>query len=59
MTSLSNNKVGKKIAFLDDEVDGDEIVIRGAIKKSSLKGVHEYLNSEDDEILEKDDDSDI
>ena len=43
---------------MDDEVDGDEIVIRGAIKKSSLKGVHEYLNSEDDEILEKDDESD-
>lgn len=55
---MSNNKVGKKIAFLDDEVDGDEIVIKGAIKKSSLKGVHEYLHSEEDEILEKDDESD-
>eukprot|EP00347_Sterkiella_histriomuscorum_P018855 403343913 len=39
-------KISKKITFLEDEKEGDEIVIRGAIKKSSLKGVHEFLNDD-------------
>jgi hypothetical protein len=33
---------------LEDEKEGHEIIIKGAIKKSSLKGVHEFLDEKDD-----------
>lgn len=39
----------KKIHFLEDEKDGDEIVIKGAIKKSSLNKVSEYLKNSDED----------
>jgi hypothetical protein len=43
-----SKKIHKKIAFLEDEKDDeDEIVIKGIIKKSSLKGVHQYLKDEE------------
>lgn len=46
---IDSKKFNKKISFLEDEKEGDEIIIKGAIKKSSLKGVHEYLKGSEDE----------
>lgn len=43
------------VAFLEDEKEGEEIVIKGAIKKSSLSGVHKYLNQPEEGELVFDD----
>lgn len=33
------------VAFLEDEKEEGDIVIKGVIKKSSLSGVHKYFDS--------------
>jgi hypothetical protein len=36
------------VAFLEDVKEGEEIVIKGAIKKSSLSGVHKFLEEHEE-----------